>query len=185
MTGSVRVSMGSTARRAGDLDEAASSVTHVVGLIDAIASQTNMLALNATIESARAGELGKGFAVVAGKVKELAGEAGSATRDIGQRIGHIREVSAAVTGAFESLDSDITSLDEQQSLRAAMATEQSSAVAEISARVGDAAEAMQGVNRDIGGVSTTMRQTQELAAVSQSTARQLTDLVTEMGRLFA
>ena len=47
-----------------------------------ITSQVNLLALNATIEAARAGVAGRGFAVVASEVKNLAGQAANASKDL-------------------------------------------------------------------------------------------------------
>ncbi|MBR4629060.1 MAG: cache domain-containing protein [Treponema sp.] len=55
-----------------DSVEAVKEIAEKIGVIGAIAKQTNILALNAAIEAARAGEAGKGFAVVASEVRKLA-----------------------------------------------------------------------------------------------------------------
>jgi len=59
--------------------------------IEAIAQQTKLLALNATIEAARAGEAGRGFAVVAGEVKSLSGQTETATKEISEVLGRLKE----------------------------------------------------------------------------------------------
>lgn len=89
------------------IEEGARKVTEFVGVIDAIAFQTNILALNAAVEAARAGEGGRGFAVVAAEVRALAQRSAQATEEIKNLIAtsaaEVNEGTTRVTQAAETV----------------------------------------------------------------------------------
>jgi methyl-accepting chemotaxis protein len=114
------------------LDDAASRIDEVIGLIQTIAGRTNLLALNAKIEAARAGEAGKGFSVVAEEVKSLAGQTAKATEDVTAQINAIQAAAVDARQSMNELDAIIAQVSRMVESVAETVAEQSLSVANIS-----------------------------------------------------
>lgn len=165
---------------ADQLADHSQSIEKILGMIKAIAEQTNILALNASIEAARAGDAGRGFAVVAAEIKDLAGKTARATDEVGERLGDIREVSQAATktnrkmlGTFDTIRSSADRLN-------SIMEEQSSNVTRIAACVDETATSAENSTNVIGEISAII---EDIAGDLGQVARQAIELDGDMEEL--
>lgn len=147
-------------KRISEIHHSSSQIHDIIGVIDAIAFQTNILALNAAVEAARAGEQGRGFAVVASEVRALAQRSAAAPKEIKNLITSSSvEVNAGHTQA--------------QQTRATMnlILEQIGAIAE---HMQELAQASTAQNQEIQGLKQSLKQidtiTQQNSALVEEAA---------------
>ncbi|MFC7704791.1 methyl-accepting chemotaxis protein [Plastorhodobacter daqingensis] len=155
------------------LADATRAMSSIVELIQSVASQINMLALNATIESARAGEAGRGFAVVANEVKNLAGQAALATRNIVTEIENVQGVATDVVGSLQDIKSSITALRDSVTTTAHAVDQQSAATDEVAASMQSASAAVSGIGRNITEITSAIHQTAGIIGTTRDAAQVL------------
>ncbi len=120
------------------INESSRKINDIIGVIDAIAFQTNILALNAAVEAARAGEQGRGFAVVAAEVRNLAQRSAEAAKEIkgliGASVDRVEQGSALVDQAgvtMQEVVSSIRRVSDIVSEISAASSQQSSGVSQV------------------------------------------------------
>ncbi|MGQ0711603.1 MAG: methyl-accepting chemotaxis protein [Rhodoferax sp.] len=131
-------------RSIGEIQDGARHMGEIVGVIDAIAFQTNILALNAAVEAARAGESGRGFAVVAAEVRTLAQRSATSAREIRTLIANsgdkVEAGVACVASVTEKLRTVVDGVAQVATGLASLSqasAEQSLTLSEIAAAVKD------------------------------------------------
>ena len=129
--------------------ESAQSMDDVVQTIAKVAEKINLLALNATIETARAGEAGRSFAVVAQEVKNLAGQASTATTRISTQIAAMQTVADEVVTTLATITGAIRDVGSMVDHSTTAVEAQSTVTQDISANMQTAADGVASIGRTL------------------------------------
>lgn len=177
------------ANQVDTLNEATDKIDQVVSLINDIAEQTNLLALNATIEAARAGEAGRGFAVVASEVKALATQTATATKEIGDQINELQNVTSGAVSSVNEISTTIARLNEISVAIAGAVEEQAASTQEISRNSSQAADGTKEVGDNVERVTQIANETgtaaDQVTSASQELSQQASTLQHEVDNFLA
>lgn len=158
------------------LAEQATNIDTFVGLIQGVASQTNMLALNATIEAARAGDAGRGFGVVAAEVKALANQAHDATGQITGIVSGISSGAAEADEVIGQVSRAMAELEQAATKMRAVIGDQSSVASLIEQSAVDSAAGATQIAQRIGEVARAAGEAVQFSDEIQASATGLTKI---------
>ncbi|GEM_PF-6423841 len=165
------------------LSRSSAEIGEVVKVINSIAGQINLLALNATIEAARAGEAGRGFTVVASEVKDLSQETARATEDITARIETIQDDSLAAVRAIDEIGQIVGRINEIQAAIASAVEEQSATTSEMSRGVDEVANGSSYIADELVSVVGAAMLTTRSAVATERAADELAGTAAELSAI--
>jgi methyl-accepting chemotaxis protein len=172
------------------LEEQASGISSVMGVISDIADQTNLLALNAAIEAARAGDAGRGFSVVAGEVRKLAEKTMQATGEVARSVKLIQKSASSNATVVDRTTQTIAGTVALtagcgESLREIVDVfgRTTEYVRNIAAGAGEQSADSEAISRSVAEVSEISRRTGELMAECLEGVRRLEEQSRKLGAL--
>ncbi|AKK00069.1 MULTISPECIES: methyl-accepting chemotaxis protein [Pseudomonas] len=174
--------VSSATRKVESMQQDAQRITEILGVIGAIAGQTNLLALNAAIEAARAGEQGRGFAVVADEVRALAARTQASTSEINEMLTRLTQGVSSSVQAMENTQASCQSAADATSRVNSGLDEMAGSVSQInslSTQIATAAEQQSAVteeiNRSMVQIRHMVEELVESGLASENNTRQLLD----------
>jgi methyl-accepting chemotaxis protein len=155
------------------IQDASKKISEIIGVIDAIAFQTNILALNAAVEAARAGEQGRGFAVVAGEVRSLAQRSAEAAK----------EIKGLITNSVDRVDAGARLADEAGKTMVEVVdsvSRVSKIIGEIASATSEQSTGIAQVNQAVADLDKVTQQNASLVEESTAASESLRELAGEM-----